>query len=169
MERISSFTIGKVTGVHGLGGNLKVWSHAASIETFNPGTKVLLKAENEPGKTHTILKSGPHKKGVLLQLNGVDNRTLAEEQVGKEILIDRDQLPELEDDSWFWQDLIGMDVTDHIKGKLGKITNIFPTGANDILVVTDEKNETLVPMHKYFVESVSLEKNTVRTTLPEDF
>jgi len=169
MEKKSSFTIGKVTGVHGLGGNLKVWSYAESLDTFNPGRTVLLKAENEPGKTYTILKAGPHKKGVLLVLDGIDNRNIAEGQIGKEILIDREQLPEPEDGTWYWQDLIGLNVTDHIKGGLGKITDIFPTGANDILVVIDGVNETLVPMHKHFVESVDMDKNTVKTTLPEDY
>ncbi len=169
MERNSSFTIGKVTGVHGLGGNLKVWSYAESIDTFLPGRTVLLKAENEPGKTHSILKAGPHKKGVLLVLDGIDNRELAEDQIGKLILIDREQLPEPEDGSWYWQDLIGMNVTDHIKGDIGEITDIFPTGANDILVVIDGKDETLVPMHKNFVESVDMDTSTVRTTLPEDY
>ncbi len=169
MEKKSSFTIGKVTGVHGLGGNLKVWSYAESLDTFNPGRTVLLKSETEPGKTHTILKVSPHKKGALLVLDGIDNRNVAEEQIGKEILIDRKQLPEPDDGSWYWQDLIGLSVIDHIKGSIGKITDIFPTGANDVLVVTDGKDETLVPIHKHFVESVDMDKNTVRTTLPEDY
>ena len=169
MNKAASFTIGKVTGVHGLDGNLKVWSFAESIDTFCPGKNVLLKSEEGLGKPYTILKASAHKKGILLSLDGVDNRNLAEDLVGKEILIDRDQLPEPEEDTWYWQDLLGLDVFDHQKGFIGKITNIFPTGANDVLVVTDKTRETLVPMHKHFVESVDIEKKTVRTTLPEDY
>ncbi|MBU1696086.1 MAG: 16S rRNA processing protein RimM, partial [Proteobacteria bacterium] len=44
MNKATSFTIGKVTGVHGLNGNLKVWSFADSINTFCPGRNVLLKS-----------------------------------------------------------------------------------------------------------------------------
>ncbi|MCD4676899.1 MAG: ribosome maturation factor RimM [Desulfobacula sp.] len=169
MNKTASFTIGKVTGVHGLNGNLKVWSFAQSIDTFCPGRSVLLKTGEQDGRLYSILKASPHKKGILLFLEGVDNRNLAEDLVGKEILIDRDQLPEPVEDTWYWQDLLGLDVFDHQKGFIGQISDIFPTGANDVLVVTDNDKETLVPMHKNFVESVDIEKKTVKTTLPEDY
>jgi 16S rRNA processing protein RimM len=105
----------------------------------------------------------------LLSLEGIENRDQAEVLVGKEILINRDQLPEPEEDTWYWQDLMGLDAVDHLKGYLGKITHIFQTGANDVLVITDNDRETLVPMHKYFVESVDMDSHTVKTTLPEDY
>ncbi len=172
MSTDSSFTIGKVTGVHGLNGNLKVWSFAQSIDSFGSGNIVLLQAKDGKGKEYTILNALPHKKGVLLSLKGVDSRTLAENLMGYEILIDRDQLPEPDEDSWYWQDLIGLTVVDEIRGVIGKISEIFPTGANDVLVVTPigaEKKEILVPMHKHFVVSVDMEKQVVATTLPEDY
>lgn len=172
MNKAASFTIGRVTGVHGLNGNLKVWSFAESIDTFCSGKIVLLKSEKaleSMGKPYTILKALAHKKGILLTLEGIDNRSLAEELVGKEILIDRDQLPEPEEGTWYWQDLMGLDVFDHKKGFIGKITDIFPTGANDMLVVMDKTREILIPMHKHFVESIDIEKNAVKTTLPPEF
>jgi 16S rRNA processing protein RimM len=169
MNKDTSFTIGKVTGVHGLNGNLKVWSFAESVNTFCPGISVLLKSDEELGETFTILQALPHKKGIILSLEGIDSRNLAEDLIGKMILIDRDQLPEPEKDTWYWQDLLGLDVVDHQKGFIGKITDIFPTGANDVLVVTDKDKETLVPMHKQFVELVDIEKKTLLTTLPEDY
>ncbi len=168
INKTTSFTIGKVTGVHGLNGNLKVWSFADSIDTFCTGRSVLLKSEEEQGKTFIILQALPHKKGVVLSLKGVDSRNLAQDLIGKDILIDRDQLPEPEEDTWYWQDLMGLEVIDQKKGFIGKITDIFPTGANDVLVVTDKDHETLVPMHKYFVESIDLEKKTLQTTLPPE-
>ncbi|MBU8848342.1 MAG: ribosome maturation factor RimM [Desulfobacterales bacterium] len=168
MNKTTSFTIGRVTGVHGLDGKLKVWSFAESIDTFCPGRNVLLKSGKDLGKPYSILKALAHKKGVLLSLDGVDNRDLAKDLVGKEILIDRDQLPEPAEDTWYWQDLLGLDVVDHEKGFIGQITDIFPTGANDVLVVTDKIRETLIPMHKQFVKSVDIEKKTVRTALPPE-
>ena len=169
MNKASSFTIGKVTGVHGLGGNLKVWSFAESINTFCPGTNIFLKSEEGLSEPVAILKASAHGKGVLLSLEGINTRELAQDLVGNKILIDRSQLPEPAEDTWYWQDLLGLDVFDHEKGFIGKITDIFPTGANDVLVVTEKDRETLVPMHKHFVESVDIEKRTVRITLPEDY
>ncbi|MEN8211595.1 MAG: 16S rRNA processing protein RimM, partial [Thermodesulfobacteriota bacterium] len=88
MGKTASFTIGKVSGVHGLNGNLKVWSFAHSIESFTPGSKVFLKPAEKEGKSFNILKVSPHKKGFLLSLEGIDNRNLAESFVGSEIIID---------------------------------------------------------------------------------
>ncbi len=174
MDKANLFTIGKITGVHGLNGNLKVWSFAHSIETFSPGRNVLLKIVKEPGKTFNILKVLPHKKGVLLSLEGIDNRTLAESFVGSEILISREYLPEIAENTWYWQDLLNLEVHEHTKGFIGKVKEIFPTGAHDILVVINDnnetgKNETLVPMHKHFVKSIDAEKKIIRITLPEDY
>lgn len=168
INKTTSFTIGKVTGVHGLNGNLKVWSFADSIDTFCPGRSVLLKSDEKQGEPFTIHKALPQKKGIILSLEGVDNRDMAEDLVGREIIIDRGQLPEPEEDTWYWQDLLGMDVVDHQKGFIGKVIDIFPTGANDVLVVMDKDQETLVPMHKHFVESVDIEKKTILTTLPPE-
>ncbi len=179
MEKPALFTMGKITGVHGLKGNLKVWSFAKSIETFSPGSKVFIKSPKESKKTFTILKALPQKKGILLLLKGIDNRNLAQNLVGSEIFMEKNQLLELEEDTWYWQDLIGLDVIDNTKGFIGRVKEIFPTKAHDILVVMDKEQETLVPMHKHFVESIDdikideikidAIKKVIKVNLPEDF
>jgi ribosomal 30S subunit maturation factor RimM len=71
-----------------------------------------------------------------------------------------------------------MTVIDRTLGKLGTIDRIFPTNANDMLVVTDgaaadkisaEASEILIPMHDHFIESVDLDAKTIFTTLPEGY
>ena len=131
-------TIGKVTGVHGLAGNLKVWSFADTPETYGKGREVRLRKEGDtasPGKALVITKATPRKKGILLTLKGVSTREGAEDLVGREILMHKDQLPELDEDTWYWEDLIGLKVTDRILGELGTIDHLFDTAAHEILVV----------------------------------
>ncbi|MCG8565892.1 MAG: ribosome maturation factor RimM [Desulfobacterales bacterium] len=163
-------TIGKVTGVHGLAGNLKIWSYAESADTFKKGCTVLLCKEDhpdDPGIPHVIQSASDWKKGVLLRLKGVVDRNGAEALMGYLVRMDKADLPELEEDTWYWQDLIGLKVTDENRGDLGQIKDIFPTGAQDILVIKNGKEEVLVPMHKEFVLSVDLEAGVVETRLPE--
>ncbi len=169
MKGNTLFTIGKVTGVHGLKGNLKVWSYAESSDTFSSGMTVLLRAEDKCEKQFTILEASAYKKGIMLSLEGINNRNLAEELIGKEILIHRDDLPKLGEDTYYWQDLIGLEVIDHERGFIGRIENIFPTGANDVLVVKHNDQEVLVPVHKHFIESIDIDAGTVKTILPEDY
>ncbi|MDD9300832.1 MAG: 16S rRNA processing protein RimM [Desulfobacter sp.] len=165
-------TIGKITGVHGLAGGLKVWSFAQSLETFEKGITVNLRNEN--GKTvtpHVIDRASDRKKGILLFLKEVKTREQAEDLVGKEIIVDKDLLPALEQDTWYWKDLQGLRVEDQTLGKLGTIERIFPTGADDILVVTDKntKTEILIPMNRHFVTDVDIETGQVTTDLPPGF
>ena len=169
-------TIGKVTGVHGLGGNLKVWSWAQSPDTFTPGLAVILKDEDEtpdPGREYMIVRTGRYKKGVLLTLEGVSTREASEALVGKLVLVDKTNLPDLDEDTWYWQDLIGLTVVDTCKGEVGRVEQLFPTGADDILVVINKtqqgKKEILIPMNAVFVKDVNLEAGVISTQLPEGF
>ena len=177
MEENGLLTIGKITGVHGLGGNLKVRSFAESPETFQEGLQVRLKPDDslshsrEVSRPFQIQKVSPKKSGMLLALKGVDTREQAEEFVGWEILVSREALPELEEDTWYWEDLYHLEVIDQNLGSLGTIDRIFPTGANDILVVKNGETgrETLIPMHRHFVKAVDMENRVVRTEVPPGF
>jgi len=168
--------IGKVTGVHGLGGNLKVWSWAQSPDTFTQGLTVVLKNEGESldlGREYIIIKTGRYKKGVLLTLEGVNTREASEALVGKLVLVDKNNLPDLDEDTWYWQDLIGLTVVDACEGELGKVEHLFPTGADDILVVTDKtpqgKQEVLIPMNAVFIKDINVDDGVITTELPEGF
>lgn len=160
--------IGRVTGVHGLAGNLKIWSHAQSHETFARGRRVLLAEEGQTqGVFHTITGVAVRKKGMLLTLQDVTTREGAEALIGKDILMNREDLPEPEEDAWYWEDLMGLTVEDTQRGEIGTIDHLFPTGADDILVVKEGAREVLIPMNRHFVDEVNLEAGRVTVTLPE--
>jgi len=169
-------TLGKVTGVHGLGGNLKVWSWAQSPDTFTPGLAVILKDEDEtldPGREYMITRTGRYKKGVLLTLEGVSTREASEALVGKLVLVDKTNLPALDEDTWYWKDLIGLTVVDTGMGEVGKVEQLFSTSADDILVVTNKtpqgKQEVLIPMNAAFIKEINLEAGVISAQLPEGF
>ncbi|MCP3898932.1 MAG: 16S rRNA processing protein RimM [Desulfobacteraceae bacterium] len=166
------FIIGEVVGVHGLGGNLKVRSYAESIETYKSGINVKLKSkDNSDEEWYEVLKASNHKKGILLSLKGIQDIELAQSLKGKEIFIKRDDLPELEENDYFWQDLIGLKVFDKKRGALGKIDSIIETGANDVFVVKQDKNgskkEVLVPAIESVIIAVNIKEGTMKVELPE--
>jgi 16S rRNA processing protein RimM len=165
------FTLGVVTGVHGLKGFLKVRSFAGSLETFRSGLEMVVRRPGKADKCYTILKAAPHKKGLLMQLPGVD-RDIAETLVGAELLVDRRQLPEPEADAYFWEDLIGLKVTDKTLGFLGTIESIMETGSNDVFVVKNrdkgqKRREILVPGLASVVVGVDLDRGEMTVDLPE--
>ena len=166
MDASVLLTMGYVSGVHGLKGFVKVKSHADSTAPFEPGSRLFLRPPEGRGQWYTVIRTSPHKKGLLMMLEGVDVN-VAETLVGNEILISGAALPDLEPDTYYWKDLVGMTVTDIHQGVLGTIDHVMPTGSNDVFVVTGGKREVLVPHIAHVVLSVDLEARTICIDLPE--
>lgn len=96
------------------------------------------------------------KKLVVLPSNFI-NRNEAEPLVNIEIGVSRDALPKLED-SFYWCDLIGIEVKTVMGLNLGHIDSIMETGANDVLIIKG-KQEHLVPFKRpEVVKSIDIEK-----------
>ncbi|MBF0234151.1 MAG: 16S rRNA processing protein RimM [Desulfamplus sp.] len=165
-------TIGEITGVHGVKGYLKVRSFADSLDLFSPGIRLFLgSSENldtevNRGDWYNIVRVTPHKKGVIALFEGV-TREIAEGLVGRSIAVDRDDLPELEPDTYYWEDLVGLKVTDIHSGYLGVIGYILPTGSNDVFVVQGSGKEILVPALEWVILNVDIEKGEMTIDLPE--
>ncbi|MBL7180869.1 MAG: 16S rRNA processing protein RimM [Desulfobacterales bacterium] len=163
--------VGKVVGVHGLKGNIKVYSYAESLSVFEPGGPIL--AVNKKGleTTYIINWVKPHHRVALLSLEGIAGREFAETLVGSKLYIEKAKLPKLEDGSYYWFDLIGLSVFTTANEYLGNIEAIIPTGSNDVYVVKhpdkDHDNEILIPALASVVLEIDVNQKTMRVDLPE--
>jgi 16S rRNA processing protein RimM len=163
--------IGKIVGVHGLAGNVKVYSYAESLSVFRPGTVLLARHYKGGEKTYSIKWVKPHTRTVLLSLKEIENRTQAEALVGSELYIEKKSLPELEDGDYYWFDIIGLSVFTVEGEYIGRVASIVPTGSNDVYIVKGvaggHQKETLIPALASVVVSIDLEKKTLQVDLPE--
>ena len=163
--------IGKVVGVHGIHGNIKISSYAESLTVFRPCSRLVLKTADGREKIYTINWVKPHSKTTLLSLGGIEDRNAAETLIGAEILIKKSVLPEPEEGSFYWFDLIGLSVFTVGGQYLGQIESILPTGSNDVYVVKDPKRgpayEKLIPALESVIRAVDLNKKTMLVDLPE--
>jgi 16S rRNA processing protein RimM len=85
-----------------------------------------------------------HGKGLIARLEGCAGWDQAAVLVGSEIAVRREQLPILGPDDYYWSDLEGLRVGNREGRDLGRVSRLFATGANDVLVVTGER-ERLIP------------------------
>ncbi len=99
--------VGLITGVHGLKGEVKVELHTDFPERFAPGVLVLLGDELIES---TIANVRPHKNQLLLTLEGVRNRDEAEALRGQWLFVDEDDAVELDADTYWVHDIVGMTV-----------------------------------------------------------
>lgn len=72
---------------------------------------------------------------MLASFESISDRNQAEALIGASIYIERQQLPETQDDEYYWSDLIGCDVVTEVGESLGQVDDLLETGANDVLVV----------------------------------
>lgn len=90
------------------------------------------------------LEGKVHGKGLVAQLAGCDTRDQALILTGREIGVHREQLPALAPGEFYWSDLEGLQVQTLDGVALGRVSHLFDTGANDVLVVIGER-ERLIP------------------------
>ena len=167
MEKKGYVLIGKIVGVHGLKGTNKFKSYAQSLSVFNPGRSLLIcdNRSRQTGIEINWVKS--HTKTPLISLKGVTDREQAEALIGAELFIPQTELPELDEDTYYWFELIGLEVYTTEDEYLGRIASIMPTGSNDVYVVRDKRKEVLIPALQSVVVDIDLDLKRMRVDLPE--
>jgi len=159
--------IGKIVGVHGLKGTVKVCSYAESLSAFKPGGLILARDSKDRDKTYIIQWVKPHTRTILLSLKGVDDRDMSETLVGSDLFIEKAKLPEPEDESYYWFDIIGLSVYTIDEKFIGRVESIIPTGSNDVYVVKNNDDEILIPGLESVVKEIDLKQKIMRVDLPE--
>jgi 16S rRNA processing protein RimM len=167
MDIDGALHIGKIVGVHGMKGYLKVFSSAESTGPFEPGKHLTMKRPDGEMQTVKVVASQTYKKLLRIAFEDITDRSAAETLIGGELYIDRSELPEPEEGSWYWCDLIGLEVYGVDDTYLGRIENVFATGSNDVIVVKNGKTEILIPVIESIIYSVDLEGKKVTVDLPE--
>jgi len=149
--------IGKIVRPHGVSGRLKAISYSGRGDAFAGAGTVYIRGASGAVQGYKLLEFSPHKNSFLLLLEGITSLERSEEIRDAEILIRKDELVR-EPDEFFWFELIGLGVYLEDGAKLGSITEIIPTGSNDIYVVRHENGEKiLVPAIHDVVCEVDLE------------
>jgi 16S rRNA processing protein RimM len=167
MNQDRDLHIGTIVGAHGIKGYLKLSSSAETTDFFKPGKRLSLHRLDGSVVIHTVSDFQPLNKGYRIAFEDVSTRNAAEILIGSELFIKRSELPALEQDTWYWCDLIGLDVVDAVHAHIGRIENIFSTGAHDVFVVRDGKKETLIPAVASVIRHIDLDRKTVTVELPE--
>jgi 16S rRNA processing protein RimM len=167
MTKDNLLSVGKITGVHGIRGALKLYPYVESLSIFKSGHRIVLRDPDGKEESYIIQEGHPYKNILRLLLDRIDNRDAAENLIGSEIFIEKSLLPDLETNEHYWFEIIGLEVfqTDGIS--LGKVVSIIQTKSNDVYVVKDSDNEKLIPALQSVVVEIDLPNNRMIVDLPE--
>jgi 16S rRNA processing protein RimM len=157
--------------VHGIRGNVKVLSYAEAPDVFEVDQPFLVVDTGGVSHTYTIDWVKPHKRGLLMAFKDIQDREGAEALLQADIYMKKSDLPDLEEDTYYWFQLIGLSVMDSDDVFLGRIEAVMTTGSNDVYVVKDKDRgpayELLVPALASVVRAVDLEEGIMTVALPE--
>ena len=153
--------VGVISSTHGIRGEVKVYPTTDDVSRFNDLKKVFL----DTGKDLLPLEIEGvkyFKQMVILKFKGIDDINDIEKYRGKDLLIDRADAVELKEDEYFIYDLIDSEVFTEDGNKLGILTEIMKTGANDVYIVkTAEGKEVLLPSIKECILDVDTENKRI--------
>lgn len=161
--------VGHIIGVHGLRGELKVELYTDFPERFAPGARLFLGTDLEDV---AILQVRPHKGNLLLTIEGIDDRTAAEALRGLWLFVEEADAAELEEGEFWIHDIIGLRVETEDGNVLGEVTDILPTGANDVYIVrpaqgVNRGQEILLPAIADVILAVDVAAGTIHVRLPD--
>ena len=162
--------VGRLLKAHGLKGAIKLELYTDSPnERFKPGTLLELQVPEESpwhGKTVTVSELRWYNTMPVLFLEGVSDRTQAESLIRAILLVEADlSATPAEPEAWYDQQLVGLRV--ERDGQIvGEISRVDHMPAQDLLAISSNGREVLLPFVKAFVPEVNVEASKIVITPP---
>jgi 16S rRNA processing protein RimM len=111
-------------------------------------------------REYRLLDGKVHGQTLLASLEGVNDRDASEALQGMEVAVLRNEMPEADEDEYYWDELVGLAVA-NIQGEaLGRVVGLLETGAHDVLQVQGERMR-LIPFVEAYIQSVDVAAGTI--------
>ena len=110
-----------------------------------------------------------HNKTIIAQIEGYPDRELVSRLTNIEIAVQKEQLAELEPGEYYWHQLVGMKVINQQGIPFGVVTEVMPTGSNDVLVVQGEKRHLIPYLPGQFIMDINDTEKVITVDWDVDF
>lgn len=157
----TAVTVGRINGVHGIRGEIKVEPLTDFPQRFQPGSRLWV-----DGVPYDVERGRWQGRSVILKLRGVNTRNQAEAFPGQELRVP-EAAPLPDADVYYVHDLIGLRVEDAGGEALGRLSDVFSTGSNDVYVVRGERGELLLPALDDVVKQIDVKAGRIVVAIPD--
>lgn len=158
------FNVGKIVNTHGIKGEARIISKTDfANERYKLGNKLTLFMPDSNAPIELIVKSHrKHKSFDLLTFEGYENMNEIEKMKGGILKVPEEQLGQLEEDEFYYHEIIGCTVTTLEGEEIGKIREILSPGANDVWVIKGKGGkDVLIPYIEDVVKQVDIKAKNV--------
>ena len=157
--------MGRIVAPYGVFGWLKVLPDTEQIDGLLDYKTWWIGKDND-WRELKVEEAKIHNDVIVVKLQGISERDGAFACKGKQVAVPRAALPKPGKNEYYWSDLIGLQVRNLQAVDFGKISDVFATGANDVIVAkNDDGRERLIP----FIDAAIIEVDMVAKTMLVDW
>ena len=154
---MSKIEVGKIVNTHGIRGDVKINPFMDDVEAFRKFKYLYIKDNKVKVKGVKFVKNNP-----IVSLEGTDSVEQAELLRNTPVYIDEEMLPELSENEFYIKDIINLDVETKDGEYLGKITDVFKTGSNDVYeILKEDGKKFLIPAISEVVKEINIKDKKV--------
>lgn len=162
---MKTVVVGKIGAPYGVKGWVKIHSFTEP-KTNLFDYPLLIESRKEGWRQVEVENFRQHGEGFVAKLVDVGDRDQAALITNAQLAVERENLPELDDDDYYFADLLGLTVFNQENIELGRVVDFMATGANDVMIVKGKKKEYLIP---FVLDMYILEINTDNKTMRVDW
>ena len=146
--------LGKIIAAHGVKGEVKIKSYTEKEEDIFKFTEL----KDVKNNIFKLKKTGKANGAIIAKIEHIKNRDEALLLKGKDLFVDRNQLPEIKDDEFYYEDLVNLEVRDINNESIGKIKSVQQIGSNDVLEIEFNENHknNFFPFNKTFFPEIKI-------------
>lgn len=164
------YNVGKIVNTHGIRGELKILSQTDFPELrYAKGSKlIIIEPEGDRRVEAEVEAAREHKGMFMVRFKGWDNINQVEKYKGWLVKVQEEELADLEEDEYYYHEIIGCQVVTADGEALGEISEILAPGANHVWVIKRPKGkDLLLPVIDEVVRNVDVEARRVTVELME--
>jgi 16S rRNA processing protein RimM len=161
--------MGRVVSAHGVRGWVKIQPYTEYLDSLLDYRTWWLGDGQGRWREVKVAQCEAHSKVLVAQLPNCPDRNAAERLKGLLIAVPRSELPRQQEGEYYWTDLIGMSVVNETGKQLGVVANLLETGANQVLCVTANGDEILIPFVATAIKQVDLANKIIRVDWAADY
>ena len=167
MRKEDCFFLGTVVAKYSFKGEVLI-----KLDTDDPEAYLSLQSFLLEDESHLIpyftTKVQLHKSQLLrVSVEGVKSEKQADLMIGKSVYLPLDQLPKLDDDQFYFHEIIGFEVIDSLQGPIGTITGVNDASSQVLLEVEHNDREILIPLVYELIQQLDKQQKQLYLSIPE--
>jgi len=157
--------LGTITKPQGIKGAFRVRPISQESENLASLKYIEIKKGDDQPVVYQVLQTEQRPQFVIMRVENISTIEEARALVGCQVFAYEKDLAPLEKDTFYWYQLIGCEVITDQGEILGKVDAIIPTGANDVLQVSQGASEILLPNIPDVILNVNIKTKQIRVHL----